>query len=91
VTGKPRVAGIGERPSPVIVKRAIDATIVLPLNEYATERRLKHSDDHNYHCGDDCYNCEKNIQEINHGDVIYVVFHGGAFLSTSIRSPKLAS
>jgi AcrR family transcriptional regulator len=31
--------GIGERPSPVVVKRTIDAAIVLFLNGYATERR----------------------------------------------------
>jgi hypothetical protein len=52
--------------------------------------RLEHSDDRNYCCGDDYYNCEKNIQQINRGGVIYVVFDGGPLLSTSIRSPTSA-
>jgi hypothetical protein len=52
--------------------------------------RLEHSDDRNYRCGGDYYNCEKNIQQINRGDVIYVVFDGRPFLSTPIRSPKSA-
>jgi len=49
--------------------------------------RLEHSNEHNDRCGDDSYNGEKNIQQINHGDVIYIVFHFGPFLSASIPSP----
>jgi hypothetical protein len=47
--------------SPVVVKRTIDAAIVLFLHGYATEQSLEHSDDRNYRCGGDYYNCEKNI------------------------------
>jgi hypothetical protein len=35
---RPRVPGDLREPSPVVVKRTIDAAIVLVLNGYATER-----------------------------------------------------
>jgi hypothetical protein len=47
---------------------------------------MEHSDDDNYRGGNHSYNGEKNIQQINRGDVIYVIFHVARFLSTSIRS-----
>jgi hypothetical protein len=47
------------------------------MNE--AQEMLEHSDDHDCSCSYDRYNCEKNIQQISHGDVIQVVFHGGPF------------
>ena len=43
------------------------------------QEMLEHSDDHDCSCSDDRCNCKKNVQQISHGNVIQVVFHGGPF------------
>ena len=49
---------------------------------------LEHFNDHKYGSSHNSYDREKNVQQINHWNVIKVVFHVSSFLSLSTQSLK---